>query len=305
MLPFGDIFHERNQLLVARAGRTGIHAGAAARRSHENAVGDIGMKRILIASAVALAAGGQALAADLPPPMAPPPRAPAVYYPPPPVYNWTGFYVGGNLGAAFANGSYSDTLGSTFSSTSTTSFTGGGQVGVNYEFRNGVVIGAEAMFDWLANTNNTVNVSNIPGAAAGTTAAATLNNRWVTTATGKLGYAWDRVLLYGKGGGAWVGTSNTSATVASPLPVFNGLNVPVSGPDNASGWTAGIGVEWAFSGNWSARAEYDYIGLQNQTYTATGLPLRGGLTNDSVSANNRNIQMVTAGVNYKFSGWWW
>ena len=58
------------------------------------------MKRILMASAVALtAAGGQALAADLPPPMAPPPRAPAAYIPMAPVYNWTGFYIGGNLGA--------------------------------------------------------------------------------------------------------------------------------------------------------------------------------------------------------------
>ena len=61
------------------------------------------MKRILIAGALALAAGGQALAADLPPPMAPPPRAPAAYVPVPiPYYNWTGFYVGGNLGAAWA-----------------------------------------------------------------------------------------------------------------------------------------------------------------------------------------------------------
>ena len=49
------------------------------------------MKRILIASAVAFAAGGQAFAADLPPPMAPPPRAPAMYVPVVPLYNWTGF----------------------------------------------------------------------------------------------------------------------------------------------------------------------------------------------------------------------
>jgi outer membrane immunogenic protein len=58
------------------------------------------MKRILIASTLALAAGGQALAADLPPPMAPPPRAPAMYIPVAPVYNWTGFYIGGILAQA-------------------------------------------------------------------------------------------------------------------------------------------------------------------------------------------------------------
>jgi outer membrane immunogenic protein len=161
------------------------------------------MKRSLLAS-VALLGGisSAAMAADLPPPMAPPPRAPAVYYPPPPVYNWSGFYIGGNLGAAWnSGGSVSDTFGSTFTgSGQTTKFTGGGQVGVNYEFWGGVVIGAEAMFDWIPNTTNTWNVTNGPD-----TATSTLNSRWLTTATGKLGYAWDRWLVYGKGGGAWVG----------------------------------------------------------------------------------------------------
>jgi outer membrane immunogenic protein len=263
------------------------------------------MKRILIASAVALAAGGQALAADLPPPMAPPPRAPAVYYPPPPVYNWTGFYIGGNLGAGWnSGGSVSDTLGSTITgSGQTTKFLGGGQVGVNYEFGGGVVVGAEAMFDWLPNTTNTWTATNAGIAAApGTnTASATFTNRWLTTATGKLGYAWDRVLVYGKGGGAWVGTNNPSVTV-------NGAGVTASGSNtNNFGWTAGLGVEWAFAGNWSARAEYDYIGLQNQSVTVAGTPGVGAaaFNGDTININNRNISMLTAGVNYKFGGGWW
>jgi outer membrane immunogenic protein len=94
-------------------------------------------------------------------------RAPAAYIPVAPVYNWSGFYVGGNLGAAWnSGGSVSDTFGSTFTgSGQTTKFTGGGQVGVNYEFWGGVVIGAEATFNWLTNTTNTVSVTNsaIPG----------------------------------------------------------------------------------------------------------------------------------------------
>ena len=116
------------------------------------------MKRTLVAS-VALIGGitSAAMAADLPPPMAPPPRAPAAYIPVAPAYNWSGFYIGGNLGAGFSKGTFSDSIGSTFNSTnSNTSFLGGGQVGVNYEFYNGVVIGAEAMFDWAPNTNNTI-----------------------------------------------------------------------------------------------------------------------------------------------------
>ena len=71
------------------------------------------------------------------------------------------------------------------------------------------------MFDWLPNTTNTFNA--IEGPRAGSswypTASATLNSRWLTTATGKLGYAWDRVLLYGKAGGAWVGANNPNLTV--------------------------------------------------------------------------------------------
>jgi hypothetical protein len=79
MLLLGDIFHERNQLLVSARGAWGFTLAVAPRQSRGMQLGDIGMKRILIASAVAFAAGGQALAADLPPSMAPPPRAPAVY----------------------------------------------------------------------------------------------------------------------------------------------------------------------------------------------------------------------------------
>jgi outer membrane immunogenic protein len=248
------------------------------------------MKRILIASALALAAGGQALAADLPPP-APMPRAPATYVPvAAPYYNWTGFYIGGNLGGAFTNGNFNTNLPTgTVTSSSSTSFIGGGQVGANYQFWGGVVVGAEAMFDWLPNTKNTLTL-NAAGVPVGT---ATINNRWLTTATGKLGYAWDRVLLYGKGGGAWVGASNSGITT-----VPGGIPVAFSGPSNIFGLTAGVGVEWAFWGNWSARAEYDYIGLNNVTYTSVA-PFPGL----NIGTSSRNIQLVTAGVNYKF-GWW-
>jgi outer membrane immunogenic protein len=252
------------------------------------------MKRILIASAVALAAGGQALAADLPPP-APMPRAPATYVPiVAPPYNWTGFYIGGNLGGAFTNGNFNTNIaGATVTTTSSTSFIGGGQVGANYQFWGGVVIGAEAMFDWLPNTKNTITLSSPPGTPVGN---ATINNRWLTTATGKLGYGWDRVLLYGKGGGAWVGANNSGITT-----IPGGAAVGLTGPINIFGWTAGLGVEWAFWGNWSARAEYDYIGLQNATYTTVGgAGVPAGVT---IGTSNRNIQLVTAGVNYKF-GWW-
>ena len=172
------------------------------------------MKRFMIVGAFALLAGEQALAADLPPP-APMPRAPAVYVPAPiPVYNWTGFYIGGNLGVGWQQGNLGDTLGNTFGTDNSIKGLGGGQVGVNYEFGNGVVVGAEAMFDWRFNTNNTSDTTLVgPAASTAPPAAITVNNQWLTTATGKLGYAWDRVMVYAKGGGAWVGSSNPTIAV--------------------------------------------------------------------------------------------
>jgi outer membrane immunogenic protein len=258
------------------------------------------MKRLAFAVTSLSIIGGSALAADLPPPMAPPPRAPAMYVPVAPPFSWSGFYIGGNLGAAWnSGGSVSDTFNSTFTgSGQTTKFTGGGQVGVNYEFYNGVVVGAEAMFNWIPNTTNTVNVLNnntLNGIAGPNTATATLNSRWLTTATGKLGYAWNTVLLYGKAGGAWVGANNPNLTI-------NGVPTTLSGSTtNNFGWTAGVGVEWAFAGNWSARAEYDFIGLQSQSLTvpATG----GAFAGDTINFNNRNISLLTVGLNYRFGGW--
>ena len=135
---------------------------------------------------------------------------------------------------------------------------------------------------------NTVNVTNttltlVPGTT--NTAAVTLNNRWATMATVKLGYAWDRFVLYGKGGGAWVGTSSPGLTVN---------NVPASftstGNNNNFGATLGVGVEWAFAGNWSARAEWDAILLQNQSVTVSG----SAFGTDTVTVKNGSINTFTA-----------
>jgi len=256
------------------------------------------MKRILIAGAFALAVGGQALAADLPPaPPPPPPRAPATYIPAPiPYYNWTGFYIGGNVGYAFTSSStLSDSQLSNITNTSSGAFLGGGQVGVNWEFGPGVVIGAEADFDWLPNTKNTVTLTGT-GTNAPSTATASINSRWLTLVDARLGYAWDRLLVYGKGGGAFVGANNSSLTV-SP----SGAVLPLSGPANNMGWNAGVGLEYAFWGTWSAKAEYDYVRLNSASFTAAGAG--GPFNQDVISANNRVINLVTVGLNYKFGGW--
>jgi biopolymer transport protein ExbB len=242
------------------------------------------MKRMALGVALAVGAGSTALAVDLPTPA----PVPSPLYPPAVGYNWTGFYIGGNLGVGWNGGSFSDSIGNTLSLNPQTLFSGGAQVGFNYEFGSGILVGAEANFDWLSNTtssSNTIVLQNPTGTPTASTASLSANNRWLTTVVGRLGYAWDRILFYGKGGGAWVRSNTPSLTM-------DGAPVAISTSNGNWGFAGGVGIEWAFSGNWSARFEYDFVGL-NQTFTlptsAGGLP-----AGDQFTGNTRNIQLVNA-----------
>src|SRR5262249_25608671 len=131
-----------------------------------------------------------------------PAPAPPPLYAPTVVHNWTGLYVGGNLGVGWDGGSFSDAIGNTLSLSSNPMFLGGGQVGLNYQFYNGFLIGAEADFDWISNTSNssnTVVLQNPTALPTGSAASLSVNNRWLTTVVGRVGYAWDRVLFTARG----------------------------------------------------------------------------------------------------------
>jgi outer membrane immunogenic protein len=256
------------------------------------------MKRVVFALATTGLLCGQALAADLPMP-APPPRAPAAYVPIAPPFSWSGIYVGGNLGAAWNRGTVSDALGTGFSlPTNNAVFTGGGQIGANYQF-GAAVVGVEGMFDWLANQNNASAGILVPNSVTGLndTINVVSQNRWLTTATGKVGFAADHWLFYAKGGWAWVGNSNFTVNDVTTGQSFSSGN----GHSN-NGWTVGGGIEWAFAGPWSARVEYDYVRLSSNSFTVPATsPV---LANDVFTTANRNIQMVLFGVNYRFGGAW-
>jgi outer membrane immunogenic protein len=125
----------------------------------------------------------------------------------------------------------------------------------------------------------------------------TSNDRWLTTLTGRVGFAADRWLFYAKGGGAWVG--NQSFTVND---VTTGASFTSSNGGWNSGWTAGVGIEWAFAGTWSLKVEYEYIGLANNSFTVpTGSPFLAG---DVFTTSNHNMQTGLFGINYKFGPWW-
>jgi len=206
-----------------------------------------------------------------------------------PVFTWTGFYIGGNAGVAWTKGDVTDSFGDIrFNYAQNAVFTGGGQIGANYQI-NWLVVGVEADFDWLANNNNSSTAITIPTIGALQVSA---NDRWITTLAARVGVANNNWLFYVKGGGGWVGVNNFTVT-----NVTTGGSISFS--NSNSGWLAGAGTEWAFAPNWTARVEYDFLGLNNQSFTVpAGAPFLGG---DVITTTHRDVQALTVGLNYLFN----
>jgi outer membrane immunogenic protein len=218
-----------------------------------------------------------AVAADLPRAPPPPPVAPIPYAPP--VYNWTGIYFGGHLGGGLANSSWSDPItGGGSDNFNSWGFLGGAQVGGNIQFDR-LVLGVEGDFSW---TNIKNKGTNPIGDALNT------NVPWTSTVTGRVGAAFDRLLLYGKGGVAFA-QDNSSITD------LTGASSSVS--MKRTGWTAGAGLEYALSGNWSAKIEYDYLGF-GQKALNFDTPVLGPVTSNATL----NVQEIKAGINFRFGG---
>ena len=237
----------------------------------------------------------------------PPPMAPAPYF------NWTGFYIGGNVGGGWSNVS---STGSTTAGGGTSSFSssgnasgvvGGGQIGANYEFPSNWVIGFEADIDGSSlSGSGTGCATTAAGVTTGcVTSSAKLND--FGTVRGRLGYAANNVLFYGTGGWAWSQSSTTSAgTCAGPgcpttsLP-FTGGGASAS-TTATNGWAAGAGIEWAFTRNWIARVEYLHLQFNGvgQSFTASGTVagVPGTLTTNTSS--NTGIDIARVGLSYLF-----
>src|SRR5260370_14671919 len=158
------------------------------------------MKKILLGAAALAAMAAPAFAADIA--ARPYTKAPA-YTAPQIVYNWTGFYIGGHVGGAFA--------GDNSLQSSDARFLGGVQGGFDYQFAPNWVLGAEAQYSWL--NNNTTGVT-FPGAAV-----VTGKDNQLGSVTGRVGYTWGPALLYAKGGFAWRDNNAIGVSVAgAPVP---------------------------------------------------------------------------------------
>jgi outer membrane immunogenic protein len=201
-------------------------------------------------------------------------------------YNWTGFYLGAHVGAGWASDVWDASsfinLGEPLhlGAGSASGFLGGVQAGVNYQI-DAMVFGLEADASWAQISGEACNT--IQGAVHCTSAA----NRFGTV-TGRFGIAADRALVYLKGGAAWLHDEHT-------LSILGALDTTVSG--NRWGWTAGAGIEYALTRNWSAKLEYDFMdfGTQQHLFVTT---LVGTL--NSTIAVKEQIQTAKFGLNYKF-----
>ena len=229
---------------------------------------------------LALAAGvlvfaSAAAAADLPPapPMAP--AAPVAYAPQ--IYNWSGIYVGGHIGGGLSGSSWSDPFGAGYDRFHDLGFLGGAQVGANAQF-NRLVVGLEGDFSW---TNLKNSGTDSIGEALNT------NVQWTSTVTGRIGAAFDRLLIYGKGGLALAQDQSSLTDAFGNIATDSVLR---------TGWTAGAGLEYALDDHWSAKIEYDYLGFGPQSMTFT-------TPTESVSTDARlHVQEIKAGINFRFGG---
>ena len=247
------------------------------------------MKRLsAVLGAFAVACAGVANAADLP---AAGPSYSPVYRPH--IYDWTGFYVGGHIGAARENESYTDTA-TTFlqpagkvSSHAEWGTVGGGQIGVNYQMTP-VVVGVEGTWSASTNTGFAIATALLPL----TQVRDTTNSKWFATATARAGYAFDHLLLYVKGGAAW-----TRIGLTRDVLFNNAVFATASLSDTRNGWTVGTGLEWGITENLSAKLEYDYLDFGTKTYTY----VLGAFPVTTPVSIQSQTHMITAGLNYRFT----
>jgi outer membrane immunogenic protein len=254
------------------------------------------MKKFLfcaVASAISLGLGGfnAASAADMSVkarPVAPPIVA----------YNWTGCYVGGNVGGGWhriEQTGVSPVAGAPFvppinlGASEDSDFIGGAQVGCDYQFAGKFVVGVQGMFDF-GNINSRNNLLD-PRTAGFFQQTRT---RDIFTGTARVGYLFTpQVLGYVKGGGAWT-RARTEIYGTAPA-----IFLSESASTDRSGWTVGGGIEWMFAPNWSVFAEYNYMDFGRENINFIAGPGTVGLP--TVNSTRLEMQTALVGVNYKFN----
>jgi len=179
------------------------------------------------------------------------------------------------------------------------SFTGGGQVGYNLQ-TGPAVLGIEADLNSLR-LHASRFISSVPGTlSAPYSFAESFETDWIATVRGRLGYAYDRVLIYATGGLAIANHKFSQTITQLNFPFFQTGSVSAT----KDGWTVGGGLEYALGNGWSLKGEYLYADLGQVSVTSIGnCPTLAPGACSGFTGNHFDklrLQIAPAGVNYKF-----
>jgi outer membrane immunogenic protein len=267
-------------------------------------------QKLLVAAAASAAVFcGAASAADFPVYR----KAPAA----PAAYDWSGVYIGAHIGGGWSSTSFVDPsagtpialvdddfvpLGIVGNTARGSAFLGGAQVGWMYQVAK-LVVGGDLDFSGTRLTGTPSGPATVSFGSGGAFAneAFNIRTRWTATSTATVGLAHDHWLLYSKAGAALannsynvsIAGSDFGSAITSSVPGFSETRV---------GWTVGAGLKWAFTDNWFANIEYDYLDFGSKAQGFTGQ--LAAFSNNSANATltptfNERINQVKVGINYK------
>jgi outer membrane immunogenic protein len=268
------------------------------------------MKRLLLAAVLAVYGTASVSAADIAPRYT---KAPAMA----PAYDWTGFYIGGNVGgqwgssdpttttvfpsvAYFADTSVTAIAGVGAQHVNSSSVTGGFTAGYNWQVNN-AVFGLEGDINYFGFKGSATGSAAYPCCTfSGFTVGSSVSADWLATIRGRIGFlATPTWLLYATGGAAIADvkgdfTFSDTYDAATESAAIRGTRV---------GWTAGVGTEYAIGNGWSLKAEYLYVDLGRSTVTSNNLYAYGPIP-DQPFTHSVDIKsnIVRIGANYKFGG---
>ena len=268
------------------------------------------MKKIILAVVLAGIGSTAAWAADLGAP-----NAPAMAE----VFSWTGFYFGGDVGLAGVKHNFTSNFSQPDSNPdfannvqanpfSPTPFIGGGHAGFNWQFAPSLVAGVEGDWQSVRSHQSFCRQTDITSVACLDNpsndrgfASASGELTWVATARGRLGWATDRLMVYGTGGAAFAQVKSSVGLSCLDDGCGNNGNslvASVSSSTQKTGWVIGAGVEWMLAQNWIVRGEYQHIDLGSVSSALS--PNCGGCSFSSTQ--KIGLDIWRAGVSFKFGG---
>ena len=222
---------------------------------------------------------------------------------PAPGYNWTGAWVGAQVGYGWGHKHWPDFFPD--DGFDVKGWLGGVSTGANVQA--GIfVVGVESEWLWTDIKGGRRDVTMFGGGTQIVDLATKVD--WLSLNSVRVGFVpTDRLMVYGKAGVAFA-QERHDLDASQVIPGLGSTSFDLSGKALHTGWLAGIGAEYAFLGNWSAKFEYNYINFGPQNVTTTGVqtinvpPTVGSFANiQPLNDIRQDMHLVKLGINYHFN----